>query len=423
MRSRDGKGSFLKNPSGTYKVRFIDEQNIRRSINIKTVTERDFLLRCIRRQEELDQWFPVDSAVQKSTVSNFKDLSEKFLDHRASVREVAESTLKNYRAQLNHHILPLLGTIKVNDLSIRDIEALAKKLKETKPKTRPYLSIRKGLFDEGEFLSSAYRREILTLACTVSKFGFLRDYMKDNPFKAFELPECCDQPYDYWRPDEEDKFLDWLESGGSYQKPHRNKLMVDYIREWQVWNHKKVYEVVLFALRTGMRKGEITSLSMDHVSFSERLITVQSTWSFKGKKLNNQTKNGGFRRIEMNDDVYDILLQYKDYPGDFRPFYSIMRSHTIKNFSKLTKLAGVREIHFHALRHTFLTNLANGIGMDEPVDIMKVKELAGHSDIKTTMIYVHSIGVKNTSSLQWSRSERKANLEKVIPIKRKEAKR
>jgi site-specific recombinase XerD len=54
---------------------------------------------------------------------------------------------------------------------------------------------------------------------------------------------------------------------------------------------------------------------------------------------------------------------------------------------------------------------------------MKVKELAGHSDIKTTMIYVHSIGVKNTSSLQWSRSERKANLEKVIPIKRKEAKR
>jgi len=53
---------------------------------------------------------------------------------------------------------------------------------------------------------------------------------------------------------------------------------------------------------------------------------------------------------------------------------------------------------------------------------MKVRELAGHSEIKTTMIYVHNVGVKNTSSLQWSRNERKANLEKIIPINRKEAK-
>ncbi|RZA20345.1 MAG: hypothetical protein EOP10_18335, partial [Proteobacteria bacterium] len=82
------------------------------------------------------------------------------------------------------------------------------------------------------------------------------------------------------------------------------------------------------------------------------------------------------------------------------------RSHTMKNFSKLTKKAQVREIHFHALRHTFLTNIANGIGMDAPVDIVKVMELAGHKDIQTTMIYVHSAGIKDTSSKQWSREER-----------------
>jgi integrase len=98
-----------------------------------------------------------------------------------------------------------------------------------------------------------------------------------------------------------------------------------------------------------------------------------------------------------------------------------MQSHTIKHFSKLTRLANVREIHFHALRHTFLTNIANGIGMDAPVDIVKVMELAGHSDLKTTMIYVHSAGIKDTSSRLWSRAQRKELAQKVIPLKRKEA--
>jgi integrase len=141
-------------------------------------------------------------------------------------------------------------------------------------------------------------------------------------------------------------------------------------------NHEKVYEVVLLALKTGMRKGEITALTVDHVDFDENIITVQAAWSDKGKKYRNQTKNGGYRRIDMNADVFEVLWKYRDASRTERIFAKIMRSHTIKHFSKLTQLANVRELHFHALRHTFLTNIANGIGMDAPVDIVKVMELA-----------------------------------------------
>ncbi len=46
--------------------------------------------------------------------------------------------------------------------------------------------------------------------------------------------------------------------------------------------------------------------------------------------------------------------------------------------------AGIREIGWHALRHTFASHLAqNG------VSITIVKELLGHSDIRTTMRYSH----------------------------------
>ena len=54
---------------------------------------------------------------------------------------------------------------------------------------------------------------------------------------------------------------------------------------------------------------------------------------------------------------------------------------TIRN-----KLAGFENFHFHALRHTYTTNLlSNGA---QPKD---VQELLGHSDVSTTMnVYAHA---------------------------------
>jgi integrase len=318
------------------------------------------------------------------------------------------------------HILPVLGGLELELLSLRDIERLALKLTKTRPRTRSYTAIRKEFYEHDEFLSATYRRDILILTCSIAKFGFERDYLQRHPFKAFELPDAGDRPFDYWRLEEEDQFLNWLQAGGQYVQPHTDRAGEAYSREWRVWNHEKIYDVVLLALRTGMRKGEITALTRDHVDFEQKLITVQASWSEKSKPR-NRTKNGGYRRIEMNPDAMKIMLKYRDVPRDERIFAPIMQSHTIKHFSKLTRIAGVRELHFHALRHTFLTNIANGIGMDSPVDIVKVKELAGHGDIQTTMLYVHSVGIKDTSSRQWSRDERKSRSENVIPFKRKEA--
>ena len=321
------------------------------------------------------------------------------------MREVSLSCLGNYETQLRIHILPVLGEIDLELLDLNDIEQLASMLKNTRPRTKSYSTVRRELFESDEFLSTTYRREILTLVCAMAKFGFERNLLSRHPFKAFKLPEAGDKPFDYWRPHEEDKFLDWLEGGGVYYLPHTHRGGQQYMRRWEVWNHNKLLEVVLMALRTGMRKGEIGALTMDNVSFNDNLITVRSTYAEKEKRYKDTTKNKGYRRIEMNDDVREILMSYRHLPGNRRIFNT--NTHTLKYFSKQTRYAQTREIHFHALRHTFLTNIANGIGMDEPVHIMKVKELAGHSNIETTMIYVHNEGIKNTSSLQWSRSDRK----------------
>jgi integrase len=55
-----------------------------------------------------------------------------------------------------------------------------------------------------------------------------------------------------------------------------------------------------------------------------------------------------------------------------------------KRLKPLAKKAGVPVITFHDLRHTFTSNLAT-LG----VPVIKIKELLGHTDLKTTMRYMH----------------------------------
>ena len=57
-----------------------------------------------------------------------------------------------------------------------------------------------------------------------------------------------------------------------------------------------------------------------------------------------------------------------------------------KNSKSLSRKAGLDEsIHFHSLRHSFVTNL-----IDKGASINTVRDLAGHSSLAVTEIYCHS---------------------------------
>jgi site-specific recombinase XerD len=55
-----------------------------------------------------------------------------------------------------------------------------------------------------------------------------------------------------------------------------------------------------------------------------------------------------------------------------------------RNFARLVKRAGLRPIGWHDLRHTFCSHLAM-----RGASPKAIQELAGHSDLKTTMRYMH----------------------------------
>jgi len=139
--------------------------------------------------------------------------------------------------------------------------------------------------------------------------------------------------------------------------------------------------IVTLALNTGMRRGEILNLSWD-------MIDLVNGFIFLGSK---DTKTGQKREVPLNDaarEVLEILSEQRNadvpwvFPSPDNPSHPL----TDIKFSWHSALvrAGVKDFHFHDLRHTFASHMVMA-----GVDLPTVASLLGHSDIKMTMRYAH----------------------------------
>jgi integrase len=86
----------------------------------------------------------------------------------------------------------------------------------------------------------------------------------------------------------------------------------------------------------------------------------------------------------MNDDVYSLLLEFRDLGPDEKIFRDEFQNFCIDKFYPLQEKAGVQRITFHDLRHTFASLLAMS-----GLSAFDIQMLLGHSDLKTTMRYMH----------------------------------
>jgi integrase len=129
--------------------------------------------------------------------------------------------------------------------------------------------------------------------------------------------------------------------------------------------------MLIVALHTGMRRGEILKLKWQDLNFSRRLVMVQ------------KSKNREKRTIPMSKTLHGILFGQKVRDISGRVFPLSVRSLR-EAFRKTLSKTDIKDFKFHDLRHTFATRLVqNG------VDLYKVKELLGHKTISMTMRYAH----------------------------------
>ena len=141
---------------------------------------------------------------------------------------------------------------------------------------------------------------------------------------------------------------------------------------------QKIKPIVVTALHTGMRQGEIIKLKWSDINFNRRFIMI------------DRTKNNEKRDIPMSAYLTDMLLELKQKSQSAYIFAnssgkSLSRFGSIrKQFNDAVTKAEIENFHFHDLRHTFASHLVMG-----GFDLLTVKELLGHKSLEMTLRYAH----------------------------------
>ena len=125
----------------------------------------------------------------------------------------------------------------------------------------------------------------------------------------------------------------------------------------------RIYPMVLTAIYTGMRYGELTALKWQDIDLKNGTITV------------HKSKAGRFRVIPINKALRPALTP-KNIPFEPMAGYTAIRL--------LRAVTGQKDIGWHTFRHTFASHLVMS-----GVDIVTVGKLLGHSRLETTMVYSH----------------------------------
>src|SRR3989344_6407422 len=187
---------------------------------------------------------------------------------------------------------------------------------------------------------------------------------------------------------------EWLQLDGTPPKikwPKCNPARTDFLSPDEcelLLKHSEgvVREMILIALRTGMRQGEIKGLQWNSISWENRSVAVRHSRDDRMKMLVSPKSNRE-RHVPLDADVYEILYARKNNTGyvfldtDKEPFdYHRME----RRLTKACNDAGIRKVGWHILRHTFASHLAM-----KGVPMTAVQQLMGHSNITTTMRYSH----------------------------------
>jgi integrase len=136
----------------------------------------------------------------------------------------------------------------------------------------------------------------------------------------------------------------------------------------------RIKPVLILALNTGMRKGEILSLKWKDIDF------------IKGFILISESKAGKSRTIPMNGPVFETLRGMEEC-SDYVFFNPGTQAHVqdIKTgFKAACRRAKIKELRVHDLRHTAASWM-----VEAGVDLVTVSKILGHSSIQMTMRYAH----------------------------------
>lgn len=133
--------------------------------------------------------------------------------------------------------------------------------------------------------------------------------------------------------------------------------------------------IVIFALHTGLRRGELFNLKWDDIDFERRTLLVQ------------ESKSGKKRYVPLNVTAMN-LLKTLDMGTDYvfpSPVTGGQRKEIKRTFGRAKRETKIDNLRFHDLRHTAATRMA-----ENGADAFTLCAIFGWSDVRMALRYTHA---------------------------------
>jgi len=229
------------------------------------------------------------------------------------------------------------------------------------------------------FLEALFR--IFSLAVEHKEIG-----SDDNPCRKVKKLRLNNKRVRYLLDEEEPKLLAELKDAQAYLRP-----------------------LVITALGTGMRRGDLLNLRKEAVDFQRDVVWVPNS------------KTGKFYPVPMTPEVREVMrVQVKANPASDYVFVNLKTGKPYaeikKGFAEACARAGITNLRWHDLRHTFGTRLAEA-GWGEAT----IADLMGHTDAATTRRYTHGTEQAKRAAVEATRpraSAKKGAEVKVVGMRK-----
>lgn len=276
---------------------------------------------------------------------------------------VRESTWNSYESAVRIHIVPHIGDKKINLLTTADVQKMYIKLSK---EGRVNKTTRKGAG-----LSDNYIRRIHMMLHQAMEMAVSEKLIIKNPTNGTTIPKRRRDTMKVLNDEQLDRFL-------------------EVIRGEEHWR-----DFFYTVLTTGLRKGEACGLMWS--DFDEKKSTLRVTRTVTKKRggglIWGDTKTeAGRRTIVLPPSTAEVLKARKAKAKTQWIFHNIYKPeepmhpdlayHTLH---RLLKKAGLPQIRFHDLRHTFATHAQAG-----GVDVKTLSNILGHTNASFTIdTYTH----------------------------------